>query len=418
MGRLSTTLKIILPVGLLVVAVAVFVALKETRPVAEPAPRLERSWPIAVATVSIGDEQPTQRVFGTVVSGRTVSMRSLVAGEVVAVGENFRNGGIVARGEMLIEIDPFEYRIALREIRAQLAEARARLVELRARRDMEKAALAREREMLGLDERQLARSEELFRRGNVSERALDDSRMALARMRQGVSGREFSVTAESARVAQQEATIERLEAEEARVARDLERTRLVAPYNGFLRGIQAEMGRRLGVNDAVAELIDADSLEVAVRLSDAQYGRVYGSPEGLIGRPVQVIWQAGRVALTHAARIERVGAAVEAASGGIEIYARLADSNAASPLRPGNFVEVRMSDQVYADVARLPESALHEGDRVYVVRDGRLEPRDVTVVARMGDDMLVRGALDDGDQVAVTRFTGIGPGLKVEILAP
>jgi hypothetical protein len=66
-------------------------------------------------------------------------------------------------------------------------------------------------------------------------------------------------------------------------------------------------------------------------------------------------------------------------------------------------------------VARLPESALYDADTVYVIVDGRLERRGVELVARVGNDVLLRGGIRDGDQVAVTRFAEIGPGQKVEV---
>ena len=86
---------------------------------------------------------------------------------------------------------------------------------------------------------------------------------------------------------------------------------------------------------------------------------------------------------------------------------------ARTSLRPGAFVEVYLRDRLYRQVARLPESALHEDERVYVIIDDRLQQRLVELVARVGNDVLVQGELAHGEIVVTTRFPGIGPGVKV-----
>ncbi|MEE8274244.1 MAG: hypothetical protein V3R88_06175, partial [Alphaproteobacteria bacterium] len=61
------------------------------------------------------------------------------------------------------------------------------------------------------------------------------------------------------------------------------------------------------------------------------------------------------------------------------------------------------------------ESEHHDGEKVFVVVDGRLSPRAVEVVVRSGADVLVRGALAPEDRVVTTRFPEIGPGVRVTV---
>ena len=74
-----------------------------------------------------------------------------------------------------------------------------------------------------------------------------------------------------------------------------------------------------------------------------------------------------------------------------------------------------MTDQLYRDVIRLPESVLYDGDTVYVIVDERLEPRKVEVVVRTGTELLVRGEFAADETVVATRFAEIGPGIKVKV---
>ena len=62
----------------------------------------------------------------------------------------------------------------------------------------------------------------------------------------------------------------------------------------------------------------------------------------------------------------------------------------------------------------MPENALH-GDTIYTVINNRLHAHKVSVAARLGDEVLVRGPIKNADKIVVTNFNEIGPGLRVVI---
>ncbi len=406
--------KAVLPAILVVAAIVGAITLVRTKPVVEPSDKSEQPWLVSVARVKLADIQPSLHLFGEIVAGREVELRALVAGEVVAVADTFVDGGTLRRGEMIIAIDEFDYRAKFDELSAQVREARARLEEIAARRNSYAMALRRDREMVALRRRDVERMHALSGRGTVSDKRMDTARMELVQQQKATEMRQSDHAAETAHVKQQEAVINRLNVGLRRAKRNLQRVRLTAPFDGFLTDVQAQLGKRLGANDRVAHLIDAGRLEARVTLSDRQYGRLV-STGPLAGRPADVTWRVGGHEFRYAGRLDRIGARIDATSGGVQVFARLQGADLTKPLRPGAFVAITMPDQIYQSVARLPESALYNTDTVYVITDGRLEKRAVELVARVGNDVLLRGAIHDGDQVAVTRFAEIGPGQKVEV---
>lgn len=413
---LAVTVKVLLPVLVLAVGVGGFVYLVQTRPSLSPNEVRERIWPVEVQAIALGEVQPELRLYGEIVAGREVELRALVAGEVEQVAENFRDGGVVETGQVLVTIDSFDYQADYDEAQAQLNEARAKQDEIAARRAAEEAALVRDREMLDLRERDVERVSRLHRSGNVSDRTLDDAKLELSRQRQVLDMRGHALSAEDARLRQQEATVRRLEVALRRAERDLANTRFVAPFRGFLADTQAEVGKRLGVNDRLARLIDSRRMEARAHISDAEYGRILADGDAsIIGRPARVLWRSGADSFSFDAAVVRVGAEVDPTTGGIAIYVRLNPIGRDFPIRPGAFVEIRLPDRRYAKVARLPESAVFDQETVFVVRDDRLEARRVRIVGYAGDDALIEGELGTGDRVVTTRFTEIGPGVKVEV---
>lgn len=376
--RLLNLLRAVLRRPLLIIActLVIVVVMAVTRPQLAPIDLPERVWPVEVIKVELHDEQPMLELFGDVVAGRRSELRALVPGTIVEVGPGFREGAFVAEGELLVQIDPFDYRNDVAEQTALLAEAKANLDTKR---------------------RDLGRVRELFAEKNVSEQALDDAQLALE---------------------QQQASLEQRRIGLARAKRALRDSRLTAPYAGVLSGISVDLGKRLSVSDKVADVIDTERLEVLFTLSNAQFGRIVESGEEVVGRPVEVFWQVGRDKLSYQATVERVGAEIDSTTGGVELYATITP-DALTLLRPGAFVWVRIPDKHYRQVFRAPESVLYGGDIVYVVKENRLVARPVRVLGYAGADILFETSgeppVRDGDSVVVTQIREGGEGVKVEI---
>ncbi|MEZ5562101.1 MAG: efflux RND transporter periplasmic adaptor subunit [Gammaproteobacteria bacterium] len=362
------------PLLVLLATAALIALLIVTRPALVPEPHAERVWPVKSVEIRRQTLRPQLALFGEIVAGRRSELRALVAGPITQIGGNFREGGLVAAGELLLEIDPFRYRTGLAESRAQLREAEVRLDQL---------------------QREHRRIEALYVDHTVSERDRDNAELALR---------------------QQEAIVEQRRIDVERAERDLVDTRLLAPYAGVIGKVNANLGKQLGINDKVAELTDTGQLEVRFSLSNAEYGRLMSGGEQLVGREVTVTWRVGERELGFRARIARVGAEIVSTTGGVDIYAVLEDGPHPD-LRPGAFVSVGVPDREYPDVFVAPESALYGHDMLYVIADSRLAERRIEVLGHDGSRIIFRSAgepvLVDGDRVVTTQLREAGAGVKV-----
>lgn len=400
---------------MLVGALAIAGYLQATKPELAPEAPAERVWLVSTIEAAVADRQPELLAYGEIVAQRDVEMRALVAGQIVAVGKNFIDGGRVREGDLLVQIDPFEFDASVASGEAQVKEAGARLTEIEAQIDAEASNLTYDREQLEIAEREWQRRDALAKDSIISEKSLDDARLARNERARTVALGERNLQMQRASAERQRAVIAQAEVSLKRARRDLRNTRLLAPFDGYLTETGAAIGKSLPVNGQVARLIDLSQLEAKIHLSDEEFGRLVNAPKGLLKRAARVVWRVGAESFRYDAEIARVGAEIDAASGGVQAYARIETADAQTSLRPGAFVEVFLRDRLYRQVARLPESALHDDERVYVVVDGRLQPRLVALVARIGNDVLVEGELAHGESVATTRFPGIGPGVKVTV---
>ena len=384
-----------------------------TRPDVPKRPVQEKSYAVETSTVQQGDYAPLISVYGQTQAGREVDLRALVGGEIVEVHPDLKAGGKVERGDTLVVIDRFDYEGAVTEARANLAEAQAALVENEGRVALEKANLVRAGEQLEFAQRDLERAEELLGRGAATERTVDDRKLIVSQRQQSVERSENTLALEEAKVVQQKATVERLEWRLENAQRQLENTVLTAPFDAIVRSSAAEPGRLISVNDAIVSLYDSSEFEVRLTLSDNQYGRLLEDSGTVVGRPVDVIWNLGDQPVTYPATVTRIGADVASDRGGVDLIARIDASGAAVPLRPGAFVEVAVPDRTYANSFRIPETAYYGQGTVYVVEDNRLQARLVNALAIDDGFILVRGDLNSGETLLVTRIPEAGEGLLV-----
>lgn len=384
-----------------------------TRPDVPKRPVQENSYAVETTTVQQGDYAPLISVYGQTQAGREVDLRALVGGEIVEVHPDLKAGGKVERGDTLVVIDRFDYEGAVTEARANLAEAQAALVENEGRVALEKANLIRAGEQLEFAQRDLERAEELLGRGAITERTVDDRKLIVSQRQQSVERSENTLALEEAKVIQQNATVDRLEWRLENAQRQLENTVLTAPFDAIVRSSAAEPGRLISVNDAIVSLYDSSEFEVRLTLSDNQYGRLLADSGTVVGRPVDVIWNLGDQPVTYPATVTRIGADVVSDRGGVDLIARIDASGAAVPLRPGAFVEVAVPDRTYANSFRIPETAYYGQGTVYVVEDNRLQARSVNALAIDDGFILVRGDLNSGETLLVTRIPEAGEGLLV-----
>lgn len=384
-----------------------------TRPDVPKRPVQEKSYAVETTTVQQGDYAPLISVYGQTQAGREVDLRALVGGEIVEVHPDLKAGGKVERGDTLVVIDRFDYEGAVTEARANLAEAQAALVENEGRVALEKANLVRAGEQLEFAQRDLERAEELLGRGAITERTVDDRKLIVSQRQQSVERSENTLALEEAKVIQQNATVDRLEWRLENAQRQLENTVLTAPFDAIVRSSAAEPGRLISVNDAIVSLYDSSEFEVRLTLSDNQYGRLLADSGTVVGRPVDVIWNLGDQPVTYPATVTRIGADVVSDRGGVDLIARIDASGAAVPLRPGAFVEVAVPDRTFANSFRIPETAYYGQGTVYVVEDNRLQARSVNALAIDDGFILVRGDLNSGETLLVTRIPEAGEGLLV-----
>ncbi|MFT7595912.1 MAG: multidrug efflux system membrane fusion protein [Paracoccaceae bacterium] len=406
----SLTLALLIYAGQLVMS-AVQARMNDER---KPPQARERVFAVNVVTAKMETISPVMPAFGQVQSRRTLELRAATGGRVIGLADAFEEGGVVAAGDVLVRIDPADAQSALDRVQSDLLDARAE------QRDAERSLVLARDELVAAEDqaalraKALQRQQDLQTRGVGTAATVETAELAAAASRQVVLSRRQAVATSEGRVDQAVTKLARAGIALDGAKRDLADTTLTAAFDGTLSAVSLVEGRLVSANEKLAELVDPAALEVAFRVSTAQFARLLEDDGALVPAVVEVWLDVTGGGLTAKGQISRDSAAAGEGQSGRLIFAGL---EAAHGFKPGDFVTVSVEEPPIDNVARVPASALDAAGMVLVLGpEDRLEALAVQLVRRQGDDVLLRGDGLEGREVIVGRTPLLGAGIRVRPL--
>jgi len=410
---IGTIIVLALMAGALSFGVARFGEAREKAAVERPkreAP--ERVYTIRDQILEPATITPVLTAYGTVEAGRVLELRAAQPGRIVDIAGNFRNGAQIASDALLMRIDPATTRSREADAVAALADARSREFQAVQAVTLADAELSAAQAQFNLRRDALRRRVDLANRGLVAKTAVESDQLALASAEQSVITRRQALENARRQVEQTRVAIQRADITVADTRRDIADTALRAPFTGILSEANAALGRLVGTNETLGQLIDLSALEVAFRVSDSQFARLLGDDGALLPLEAEVALSLGERRIETRAILSRI-AAVTGAEGGRTVYATLL-TNGRTTLRPGDFVAVEVSEPPLTGVAEIPARAATEDGLIYVIGDeNRLEEARVRILRRLSDTLIVTDAPFGARMVAELR-PQLGPGIKVQ----
>jgi multidrug resistance efflux pump len=247
-------------------------------------PAQERVFSANVLTITPERIVPELVAFGEIRSRRTLELRSARAGRIIELTEGFADGATVTAGQLLLRLDPADALSARDLALAAEADTRDAARSLTIARDDLAAAEAQ----LDLRRQALIRQEGLQSRGVGSAAAVETAALAVSAAEQAMLSRRSAVAQAEARVDQVASSLNRANIALAEAERALADTEIRASFDGRLNGVTLVEGRLVSANERLAEIIDPDALEVAFRLSTAQFARLADGKGGVLAADVRV----------------------------------------------------------------------------------------------------------------------------------
>jgi multidrug efflux pump subunit AcrA (membrane-fusion protein) len=343
---------------------------------------------VQVVTVGLHDLVPTAVVSGRLEPARKAELHFELAGQVEA--RPVEPGQSVQAGEALLLLSSGDYEDALADANAQLAQETRNI-----QRDRELLKIAKSN--YALQKNDLDRLLKLGKDSLVSESRLDETRIKLLQLESQVAQLGSSVASAESRLALKQAALNR-------AARNLERTRLSAPFAGTVNAVTAQVGDYVTPSQAVVELVDAASLDlyaeirgnVAQSLSQGQIVPVTVDNRQLPGEIIALQIDPDAETFTHALRVRIDG----------------------SQARPGQVAQVQLPLRTAQGVTAVPSTAvMFDEGSAYVFRLGSdtLEQVEVRLGPRVDGLQIVLQGLAASDRVVTRDVAALSHGQKVQV---
>ncbi len=347
---------------------------------------------VATAREGSGGKAAILNASGYVTPRRRATVSAKITGKIAEVF--IEEGMAVEEGQVLATLDALDALASLRAAEAEYSVAQAALAEIEV--ELENAR------------RTLERQKELRERDLNTEEDLDYAETAVA-------GLEAQIELARQRIVAAERTV-------AIAKRGVENCTIRAPFTGIVVSKDAQPGEMVSPISAgggytrtgIATIVDMASLEIEVDVNESYIARVEPGQRVDATLDAYPDWRIPASVRTIIPTADRQKATVKVRIAFDELDPRILPDMGAKVAFLG-----RESDDETGDVkAVVPRAAVREEGGaavVYVLTDGSVERRTISIGARRGDEIDVIAGLRGGERVVVSGTEALRDGQRVKV---
>jgi membrane fusion protein, multidrug efflux system len=323
---------------------------------------------------------------GTVVPFKEIRLRPQVSGKIIQVSPSFVNGGSYNKGDLLLQIDPTDYELAV-----TLAESRVKDSESKLKIAEQEAAAAKE-EWLLLNKDQ----------------SLNDMPPLVAK--------EPQLKAAQAKL---EADLAELQ----KALLKLERTEIKTPFKGRVSSKSVDVGQYVSTGQNLAVLFSTEIVEIVVPLENETLAWIHvpGFTSGEdVGSSADVIAFVAGKELTWKGRVVRSQGKLDPRTRMVPVVIQVNQPYATRPpLAAGLFAKVKIQGRTLENAMIIPRTSLRGDSTVWVINDEQvLTFRKVVVAKLFPDKAIITSGLQSGERIATSPLKMVTDGMKIQLESP
>ena len=407
---------VVLLAALLIAAVLVILRPKAERRVPQETGRL-----VEVFAVRAEKVQMYVEAYGTVEPREALLLVAEVRGQIVATDHSFEEGDFVTRGTRLIQIDPRNYQLEVQRRNVQIKQAEAEIKRL-------------EQEVLNLQARikiattdvSLAKSEyfrlkKLIDRKVIAQSTLDKTEQQYLASQQRLQALEnqLALTGPQKEQLLAQRDLAKVLFQEAKL--DLERSGMIAPFDGWVLEKTIEVGQHVTVGQSMGRIYNAGELDIEVRIPVKDFKWLPAELNSDARIEADVIFENQGVRKIWNGRVSRVKAQMDDRTRTLPVVIEVDETSKSEEnrsllrLRPGMFVTVKIKGKEVGEAFVLPRHVVYPGDIVYTVKEDRLKIKSVNILRTFKDSVIINQGLSDGEYIIKTPLSAVTDGMLVRV---
>ena len=396
---------------ILVICLSLSYVVFATAPESLPKVRAEKAWPVSVMIADPVALSPNLLVFGKAQTDQMASIKTSITAPVKEVF--YREGDAVTDGALLMQLEDRELQLALDVVTADHQNRQASLMSIVNEYNLAKKLTAHEQSLNDIAQTRLQRQLDLYKQSMVSNSLVDESQRIASERSIKLEQHLAMVADFPNRIARGQAQLDEGLARIEKARLDLAQTRIFAPFNGRILKTYVSEGDRVVAGLPLLQIAGSDQLEIraAIPLAAGATLRKQLKAEKVILAMGQVDGE--RLDF----RLERLSSNLKQGQSGVDAFFRLVAGNQPEL---GRVINLDITMPLENDVVAMPIQAIYEGNRIYRVKNSRLESLPVSVVGDYIDKqdkskLLVRAdGVVSGDTLLTTQLPRAITGLLVD----
>jgi HlyD family secretion protein len=355
----------------------------------------EAAVPVAVSTVASREIRRTVEAVGSLFAYDEVVVSSEVDGRAEKVLVDV--GDRVTQGQTLVEVLPTEFKLAADQQAAMLEQARAKLgsndSEAEIRDPTQTAAVKKAAADMANAKQKYERSKALAEQGLIPRQTFEEDEANYKASQATYDLAIQDVRNLQAAVKQERALLDLAD-------KKLRDTKILAPFNGYVKERNVTVGQYLKVQTAsgspVMTIVNVDPIRVRLKVPEKMAAWVP------VGQMVTLSVEA-YPDRTFSGKVWRINPSVDPQTRTFDAEALV--ENQQGVLKPGFFVKASIPSTRVDRVLFVPQKALSYAYGIYkvytVTKENKLKEREVKLGDRVGEDAEIIDGVRDGDRLAL-----------------
>jgi RND family efflux transporter MFP subunit len=353
----------------------------------------DKALTVSIATVESRQVNRTVEAVGSLFAFDEVTVSPEVDGRaekvLVDVGDH------VTKGQVLAQILPLEYELAVSQAQALLDQARAKLGLAEGQEELKDPAQAASVKKAAADlanaEQKFRRTAELTQQGVVPKQTYDEDEANYNAAKAAYDLALQDVTNMQAAIKQDEAALDL-------ARKKLRDTSLRAPFDGFIKERDVTVGQYLKAATTPTPafgIVNIDPMRVRLKVPEKMAAWVS------VGQPTEVTVEAfpGR---TFSGKIWRINPSVDPTTRTFDVEGLV--ENHERLLKPGFFTKSSLLTSKVEGVLVIPRRSMTYAYgiyKVYIVKGNKLKETEIKIGDQSGEDVEILEGVKEGDRLAL-----------------
>jgi membrane fusion protein, multidrug efflux system len=182
-----------------------------------------------------------------------------------------------------------------------------------------------------------------------------------------------------------------------------------APFNGSIVSTDLRVGSNVRSGTRLGEIINLENMELKIPGPDVDLQ--------WIDYAESVVLSSAETARQWAGSIKRIGKAIDTKTQTVEVFIVFNESGD-DTLYDGMFLKAVIPGKIIKRAVSIPRKVLYKEHFVYMIKDGRLDYREVKIARRENNSVIVNGGIQDGDMLVMEIMQGVASGMPAKAKMP